>query len=492
MQQRRYLYLNAQIRQLEQVAINDYNISISQLMQRAGAAAFNLFKANWPTTSSVTIFCGAGNNAGDGYVFASLAKQAGLAVQCFYLTPVEQLPGAAIEAARDCMQTGVVLTEWQEPHTIDGDVIIDALVGTGLKREISGVWFNAITAINQSVKPVLAIDVPSGLNSDTGSVHGISVKAAITITFIAEKIGLYTGQAADYCGKIMVESLGVPQQAYDALQAIGERNDCPLKNYLPLRARSAHKGNFGHVLIIGGNYGMPGAVSMAARAALRVGAGRVSVATRPLHVYPVMAQQAEIMCYGVETPQDIQSLLKKANIIVIGPGLGCDQWARVLFNEVLKQATPLIIDADALNLLAETPAKSQQWLLTPHPGEAARLLRCDTATIQADRVYAIKKIQEQYNGVCLLKGAGSLVYDGQDTISVCPVASPAMASAGMGDILSGVLAGLVAQGLTLVEAARLGMNLHAKAAVKAAVNGERGVLATDLLPPLYNLVNEYA
>lgn len=489
MQQNINLYSNAQIRQLEQIAINDYNISEKQLMERAGTAAFELLKNTWPTATSVTVFCGGGNNAGDGYVLAHLAQEAGMLVQCIHLVSIENLPSVANAFAQTCIQKNIVMAPWNEDIHIDGDVIVDAIFGTGLTREVTGDWFKAITAINQAKKPVLAIDVPSGLNSDNGSCHGISVKANKTITFIAEKLGLYTGQAADYCGEIICNRLNIPEEAFLSVKPFAEKIQYSLNHYLPRRSRCANKADFGHVVIIGGNYGMPGAVCMAARAALRIGAGRVSVATRPEHVSSIVAQQAEIMCHGVSAFQDIYSLVKRASVMVIGPGLGCDQWAQALFNETIKQSIPLIIDADGLNLLAKSTMRSQQWLLTPHPGEAARLLDCDTITIQKDRISAVKNIQSKYGGVCVLKGAGTLIAS-EETLDVCPIANPAMASAGMGDILSGVLSGLVAQGLSLLDAAKIGVDLHARAALRAASQGERGVLATDLLMHLQSLINE--
>jgi ADP-dependent NAD(P)H-hydrate dehydratase / NAD(P)H-hydrate epimerase len=484
------LYANAQIRQLEQIAISQYALSEQTLMQRAGVAAFNTLKALWPHAASVSIFCGGGNNGGDGYVVAYLAKQAGFAVQLFYFMPVEKLQGAARAAAQACVDAGMVLEVWHEAACVTGDVLVDALFGTGLTRRVAGIWYHAIKSINAQTQPVLAIDVPSGLDSDNGSIHGISVTAKATITFIGEKIGLYTGQAADHTGTIILDTLGIPEAAYSAIVPHGEKLICQVSDYLPRRSRCAHKGDFGHVLVIGGNDGMPGSVRMAAQAALRVGAGRVTVATRAYNVHAVVAGQAEIMCFAVSTAADIKSLLEKATVVLLGPGLGLDEWAQTLFAATLQCPLPMIIDADGLNILAQYPAYSQQWLLTPHPGEAARLLGCDTATIQADRINALKRIQKKFGGVCLLKGAGSLVRNDQDNLGVCPVASPAMATAGMGDVLSGVLASLVAQGVSLLNAAKLGMCLHARAALQAAIVGERGVLATDLLPYLHLLVNE--
>jgi hydroxyethylthiazole kinase-like uncharacterized protein yjeF len=259
--------------------------------------------------------------------------------------------------------------------------------------------------------------------------------------------------------------------------------------FLDPRPIDCHKSMFGHVLVVGGDYGYSGAVRMAAEAALRVGAGLVSVATRPEHALALNIARPEIMCHGVSSAEALKPLLEKATVIAVGPGLGQSRWAKSLLTLVLKSKKPLVVDADALNLLALKPEKHAQWILTPHPGEAARLLKKSVATIQGDRLTAVKMLQKKFGGVAILKGAGTLV-DGPDAIpAVCSLGNPGMATAGMGDILSGVISGLLAQHLPLVKAAKLGVLLHALAGDRAAEEGERGMLATDLLPYLRWLVN---
>jgi len=257
----------------------------------------------------------------------------------------------------------------------------------------------------------------------------------------------------------------------------------------PKRPKDAHKGNFGHVLVVGGNKGMCGAARLAAEAAARIGAGLISVATRTEHILAITAARPELMCHGIQTGADLTPLLARATVLLIGPGLGRDAWAQALYQHALASPLPKVVDADALNLLSVKPTRQNNWILTPHPGEAGRLLGCSLATIQADRVLAAKQLQECYQGVVVLKGAGSIVQS-SCTSYLCAAGNPGMASGGMGDVLGGVIAGLLAQGFELEKAASLGTLLHALAGDKAATEGgERGLLAMDLMPYLRKLVN---
>jgi len=264
--------------------------------------------------------------------------------------------------------------------------------------------------------------------------------------------------------------------------------DDMLRAWLPPRPRASHKGDYGHVLVVGGDHGMAGAVRLAGEAAARVGSGLVSVATRLDHAAVIAAARPELMCHGVECARDLCVLLQRASVVAIGPGLGQSAWARELLAALLQTHSPLVVDADALNLLAQEPTRRDHWILTPHPGEAARLLDMTTGQIQADRLYAVQALQQRYGGVCVLKGAGSLVC-ASGSIAICEAGNPGMASGGMGDVLTGIIAGLLAQGLSLVDAACAGVYIHAKAGDRAAQEGERGLLASDLMPHLRQLVN---
>lgn len=259
--------------------------------------------------------------------------------------------------------------------------------------------------------------------------------------------------------------------------------------WLKPRTKDWHKGMSGHVLVVGGELGYSGAPRMAGEAALRVGAGLVSVATRPENALAMNAERPELMCHGVNNANELTPLLKKADVIVLGPGLGKTDWSIALWRAALAQEKPLVVDADALNLLAEEKDYREGWVLTPHVGEAARLLGETTQVVQQNRPLAITEMVKRYGGVCVLKGAGSLVLSSTSSVTICDQGNPGMATAGMGDILSGVIGGLIAQHIPLLEAAKLGVCMHAMAGDLAAKETQRGLIATDLLPYLRQLAN---
>lgn len=479
------LYSVAQVREAERIAIDELQMPGLQLMRSAGLAAFNALQRRWPDVRRLNIFCGAGNNAGDGYVVAKLALQAGFDVAVYSMIDAENLTGDALTCYRDFQQAGGEVQTFGSCIKADG-LLVDALLGTGLSRPVSDDYAAAIGFINGAGCPVLALDVPSGLHADSGSVLGCAVKADMTVTFIALKCGLFTGEAANYCGDIVRSSLNVPDSVLSKLSSIAR-----LLTKIPLarRPRAAHKGHFGHVLMIGGNQGYSGAIRLAGEAALRCGAGLVSIATRSAHAAWLNIGRPELMCHGVEYPAQLQPLLAKASVVVIGPGLGQDEWAQALWSAVLASDKLCVLDADALNLLTAQTLKRDNWILTPHPGEAARLLDCSNREIGIDRFASVRKLQSQYGGVCVLKGAGSLIAD-KNQIFVATTGNPGMASGGMGDILAGMIGALLAQGLSGMEAAKLAVYVHGEAADHlAAESGERGMLASDLLPKIRELLN---
>ncbi len=486
------LYRAAQVRELDRIAIEEYGIPGSTLMGRAGAAAFAGLCRHWPEARRIVVVCGLGNNGGDGFVVARLAAEAGLAVKVLHAGDVERLGGDARAAHHKLSGSTATLVAYHASHLQDADLIVDALLGTGLKGEVSGEWRQIIEDINNAERPVLAIDIPSGLDADTGCVRGSAVRAALTVSFIGLKQGMYTAAGPDHCGAIEFDDLGVPSEIFGEISnrvppaATRIRlRDLPR---LSARRRDSNKGDYGRVLVIGGDQGMAGAIRLCGEAALRVGAGLVSLATHVAHAAVISAARPELLCYGVEQAPQLSPLLEKASVVAIGPGLGQSAWASRLFARVLDTQLPLVVDADGLNLLALEPQRRDNWILTPHPGEAARLLGAATAEIQADRFAAVVEIQKRYGGVVVLKGAGTLVYAG-GRVDVCDAGNPGMASAGTGDVLTGVIAGLAAQGLNYEQAARLGVCLHAAAGDKAAEQGERGLIASDLLPWLRLLLS---
>ena len=497
------LYTAEQVRELDRIAIKERGIPGIKLMKRAGRAIFEVINHYWPG-SPVTVFCGAGNNGGDGYIVAALAAQNLIPVQLVQLAPADKLSGDALTAYQYAQSYGVAMVPFTDCMEIPVGVIVDALLGTGFVSTGSGSqvrepFAQAIRLINHSELPVIAADIPSGLGSNTGVAAEPVIKADVTVSFIGLKQGMFTGNGPALCGEVMYHDLSVPADIFDEMTPSSVRMQYEdLIAELPDRRRDAHKGDFGHVMVIGGDTGFGGAVVMAAEAALRTGAGLVSVATQPEHVPALLARRPELMVRGVSSGQELIPLLNgeivSPSVLVIGPGLGKTPWSEQMLQQALASGLPMVVDADALNILSlgrlSIPETTKKWVITPHPGEAARLLNMTTGEIQADRFSAVKALQRKFGCPALLKGTGSLVCTSNNVpISVCTSGNPGMATGGMGDVLSGIVAGLMAQGVTSDKALPLGVCLHAKAADTAAQEGERGLIATDLFGPLKGLVN---
>ena len=520
----------------------------------------------WPTARQLLIYCGAGNNGGDGYVIAALARQAGWAVQLVQVGDLARATPETQRAVRFASDAGVVVVSWRDYVTAGSagsageaeglsqsgsGVIVDALLGTRLHGALRGDYAHAVDMINASSWPVMAADVPSGLSSDYGTVESCAVRAALTVTVVGRKPGLYTGVAADYVGRLVFEPLADAdewqQASCDQVQPCARLVTADLlSEWVPARARTAHKGHYGQVLVVGGDVGMGGAAILAAQAAARTGAGKTVLMSRAEHLPVMLVRQPEVMTIAVADARAesaaIAAQVRAATVVVLGPGLGQSAWSRTLFDAVIKEAVhasvPLVLDADALNLLAEDlvgkgrggklagaelsgaelseatlaeldKASRARWILTPHPGEAARLLGKTTAEIQSDRYHAVRQLQQLTGANCLLKGAGSLMAFSElasklaskpsrqsiaplaGLVDVCADGNPGMASGGMGDVLAGIAGGLLAQGLSAADALRAAVCAHARAADLAVVQqGEQGLLASDLLPELTRLWSE--
>lgn len=480
------LYRAAQVRELDRCAIEEHGIPGIELMTRAGQALFQSLQTHWPQARSIVVFCGAGNNGGDGYIVARLALEQGYQVCVYAVSDPKKLKSDAYTAWQQYVDAGGSVLSFKAGVKIKAEIIVDALLGTGLDRPVTQLYAAAIDIINASAAKVIAVDIPSGLHADAGNVLGDAVVADVTVTFIALKQGLFTGFAAEHCGDIEFVSLDVPEQIFNQVTAAATR---VIYQPMPPRKRCAHKGHNGHVLIVGGDKGYSGAARLAGEAALRVGAGLVSMATRGEHAGLISLNRPELMCHAVESVVQLLPLLEKANVIVLGPGLGQTDWAKAMCSVIAASGKPVVIDADGLNLLANSPEHGRNRVLTPHPGEAARLLNCSTADVQQDRFAAAAAIRLIYGGVAVVKGAGTVIAS-EDGLSVVNTGNPGMASGGMGDVLAGVIGGLLAQGLSLQQAAQQGVYIHGLAADKAALqDGERGLLASDLMPYLRVLVN---
>ena len=486
-----YLYRTEQIRQLERVAIDEFAIPAAQLMERAGHAAFGVLRQRWPWCRHIVVVCGSGNNGGDGYVVARLARQAGLAVKVAAVGEPHTMKAEAAAAWQRAHAAGIDIIPFHASLLSGAEVVVDALLGTGLSGPVGETHLAAIDAINDAGCPVLALDVPSGIDADTGAARGAAVNATLTLTFVGMKQGFFTGDALEHCGIIELATLGIPDEAYQKAAPSSHPFDFEsFKQLLRPRRRTAHKGAFGHLLVVGGDHGMLGAAQLAARAAGRCGSGLVTLATRLAHAPMVSAVAPEVMAHGIESAYELSALIERANVVAVGPGLGQGAWGRELFSRLAESPLPMVVDADGLNLLAQDPLRRDDWVLTPHPGEAARLLDCSTGEIAADRFAAAAAITAKYGGVCVLKGAGTLVQESNAASLICRGGNPGMASGGMGDLLTGIIGALIAQGFGLTDAAKLGVAMHAAAGDTAArQGGERGMLASDLLPRLRILSN---
>ncbi len=485
------LYSTQQVRALDAYAIETLGIPGYTLMQRAGEAALHCLRARWPGAQRVVIVCGPGNNGGDGYVLARLARAAGLAVTVLAASPPDRLQGDARQAAQDWLGGGGQARPFASQPLAEAEIIVDALLGTGLQGALRAEMAGVIHEINTAARPVLALDVPSGLDSDTGMPLGDAVRADCTITFVGLKTGLFVADGPQFAGCVCFDDLAIGVPAKDLPTARLERIvEVQLAHALPRRARSAHKGDFGRVLIVGGGVGMPGAARLAGEACLRVGAGLVTLAVAPQNLAAVSAARPELICLPLADPGELHAAAERAEVIAIGPGLGRTEWARAALQVVLGVHKPLVVDADALNLIAESGASPREdWILTPHPGEAGRLLEVATAEIQRDRLRALDRLVRRYGGVVVLKGAGTLVGSAGLTAALCERGNPGMASPGMGDVLTGVIAGIFGQCRDLWLAARAGVLTHAMAGDAAARSGERGLLAGDVIEELRACVN---
>ena len=492
------IYSAAQVRALDAYETEQRGVPSYTLMTRAAEAALKILRARWPQARRVVVVCGAGNNGGDGYVLARLARSAGLEARVLAAASPDKLRGDALRAQSEWLSAGGAALPFTADSLADCDLIVDGLLGTGFAGPLRPDTLAVIRAINGAHRPVLALDVPSGINADSGDVHEDAVRAEITVCFVGLKSGLFLGSGPEHAGVVMLEDLGVVAPAQPGftpvLRRISERELAP---HLPRRARDAHKGSHGRVLIIGGGRGMPGALRLAGEAALRVGAGLVTVAGAAENLVPVTATRPELIYLPADAADGIDEALRGASVVAIGPDLGRGEWAQKLWSQARRlERVPVVVDADALNLLALSPARlPANWIITPHPGEASRLLGSDIRAVQSDRLAAARELHTRYGAVAVLKGAGTLVaggareHPGEIELSICDRGNPGMATAGTGDVLTGVIAGLLSQVRDSLLAARLGVLIHALAGDSAAQGGQRGLIAGDVIGELRGWVN---
>lgn len=490
------------VRRIDQYVIEQQGVEGFELMQFAARAAFRRLVVRWPNVEPLLVLCGAGNNGGDGYLMAANAVRHGLAVHCIAVAPTEKLSGDACKAWQKAIADGVEVRELadiSEPELASefekSELIVDAMLGTGVSGAPRGPFTDVIARCNRSGLPVLAVDLPSGLNATSGAAEGEVVQATMTVTFIGRKAGLYTGQGAAVCGDVVFEALNTGT----GVEGSGE---CPVamlrqwptvRNWLPVRPANAHKGRFGHVLVVAGDRGFGGAGLLAAEAATRSGAGLVSLATRPEHVTAALARCPSVMVHGLTHGSELPALLSAATVVVCGPGLGQSAWGQQMLQQVIESGKPRVLDADALNLLSSrAPMAAGNQILTPHPGEAARLLHCLVPEVEADRVAAATKLQSLYGGVVLLKGAGTIIASDLKVVDIAGGSNPGMATGGMGDVLSGITGALYAQMVeSPARAAVLAAVVHLEAANKASADkGHMGLIPTDVIDALPQVFRE--
>ncbi len=478
------LYDAAASRAADAAAMTQIPVPGYELMQRAADAAFASLLQHYPGTAFITVFCGKGNNAGDAYLVAERAHRYGLEVQLIAVVDPAELTGDAALAYRDAVGAGVEVAT--EPDAIVGEVIIDGLLGTGLNGAPREPFKSAISTINALPQPVLSIDIPSGVSADTGAVYGEAVRADVCVSFITRKIGLYTGAGVSHAGIREFARLGVPDGCYAALDGV------PLLTWrpemLPELDANTYKHRQGHVLVVGGDHNMPGAVCLAAEAALRAGAGMVTVATRPQHAAAIVARVPEAM---VIDAAEADAVLDRCDLVALGPGLGREQWGEDVYRWAAAAAKPTVLDADGLHWLSAAGSwPGGPLVMTPHVAEAAKLIGVDAAEVQQNRLQSAAELRQRYAACGVLKGAGSIVFT-PDNLAVVAHGNPGMATAGMGDVLTGVVAGLLApaaddaEGRAWHAALHQAVALHSAAAdVAAGTVGMRSLLAGDVIRAL--------
>jgi NAD(P)H-hydrate epimerase len=499
----------AEMRELDRAAIEGRHIPSIRLMERAGQAVVQEMERHFGPLrgKTVAIVAGKGQNGGDGFVVARLLRQRHCEARVALLAPPSSLKGDAATNLKRFQKGGGRCHAIDKKSALDSalvpllhtsDLLVDAIFGTGLNAPVKGLPASAIALMNASGRPIVAIDLPSGLDGDHGSVLGTAITAALTVTLARPKRGLYLGIGPNHAGVIRVADIGIPANLIAAAKIpVTLLEAADIRPLLPKRPRTAHKGTFGHAGIIAGSAGKTGAAAMAAMAALRVGTGLVTVAA-PRSVSDVLeAKLLEAMTVAVPetetrtlSKQALEPLLAFAadkTALAIGPGIGTHPETQALVHNLLGEAKrPMVLDADGLNAVAgHADILSRVFgtpILTPHPGEMARLLGTTSADIQRDRLGAASRLARERNVCVVLKGAGTVIAGPDGRLAVNSTGNPGMATAGTGDVLTGIIAGLLAQGLPPWEAACAGTYLHGLAGdLAASEQGEAGLIAGDVI-----------
>jgi len=502
----------AESRELDRLSQEKYGIPSYSLMTRAGEAVAAALVERFPDAATdILVVAGKGNNGGDGFVAGRRLIEDGFAVRAVLLGRAADLKGDAARAHAEFRACGGKVIEAQEDSNLDAALskrptaVIDAIFGTGLNAEVKGGPRRAIEIANSFAVPTVAVDIASGVNSDTGAVMGAAIGASLTVTFGFAKFGHVSYPGAGQCGELRIVEIGFAPHAIDEIAPRGRFLErAALQHLIRARPTDAHKGMYGHPLIIAGGRGKSGAVLLASRAALRTGAGLVTAAM-PESIQPIVAAgQAELMTEpiadrdghfdGAHAPDALKMLLDGKSAIVVGPGIGVSDDTKRLIEWLISDASeperPMLIDADGLNAVAAIGCETLKHargpvVLTPHPGEASRLLGVTTAKINDDRVSAARTLTERTGATVLIKGARSVVASPDGDIYINSTGNPGMATPGMGDALSGIVGTLLAQKMRPLDALALGVFLHGYAADRVAARmGHVGYIAGDLIDEL--------
>lgn len=496
----------AESRRLDELTIQRYGTPGHVLMERAGAGATAALLEQFPHVRRrrVLVCAGKGNNGGDGFVIARLLRRKGVRAEVVLFGRQTDVKGDAARALAALRRARGVITEATSAHDIaqlpammqDAVLLVDAVFGTGLNAPVEGRYADVLHMMNASGVPIFAVDIPSGLDADRGTPLGVAIQAEATATFGFAKIGQVIHPGIGYVGALAVVDIGIAPEALAEVQPRTQLLEpADVAGLVPVRTPEAHKGTCGHVLVVAGSKGHSGAALMTAHAAARAGAGLTTLAG-PASLNAILSSgRPEVMTAPLRDVEgfvqfdesQVRSMLEGKDAVVVGPGLGTHEDAQKLVWFLLGEiALPMVVDADALTCVARhravLRAARAPALLTPHPGEMARLLGSDTASVQADRLGTAVAFARAHRCTLVLKGARSLIAAADGSVWINPTGNPGMASGGMGDALSGILGGLLAQGLTPPEAACLGVYLHGEVADHvAAAQGQIGLLASDII-----------
>ncbi len=487
---------SSQMMAVDKTTIEEIGIPGPVLMEQAGRACAEEAEALLPTQAEgrIAIVCGKGNNGGDGLVAARYLHNAGYQVEIFLLAHSDGLRGDALLNRNILNSLDVPVHVCASQGSVENmdlkafDVIVDAIFGTGLSKEVRGVYATAIEMINNAATPVVSVDIPSGLSSDTGKVLGCSVNATVTVTFGAPKVGQLTYPGAELTGDLVVADIGIPPSVYPSGPAsTWVLSDDDMEPYLGLRKPDSHKGDFGHLAVIAGSRDKPGSAGLCCQAACRSGAGLVTLVAPAKVLDRVLVGAVEFMGITLEQFSEVRAAIEGKSALVLGPGLGQDESvATMVFDLVQNLDVPIVIDADALNVLAGhldvLKMAGGKRILTPHPGEMARLMGKNTSEIQANRLDVARQLASDTGCTVVLKGAATVIADEDETAFIVPTGNPGLASGGSGDVLAGVIGSFLCQGLDPLEAAAVGAYVHGAAGdLAASYLGQRGQVASDLL-----------